>query len=77
MIPIWKEIRTRADAFARSWRDAARERSESQSFYNDFFGIFGVLRRSVAHYEEQARKLHGRRGFIDLFWPGVLLLPPA
>ena len=74
MIPSWKKIRRRADAFARHWRDASRERSESQSFYNDFFGIFGVLRRSVGHYEEQARKLHGKRGFIDLFWPGVLLV---
>ena len=73
-IPIWKEIRSRADAFAHHWRDASRERSESQSFYNDFFGIFGVLRRSVGHYEEQARKFQGNCGFIDLFWPGVLLV---
>ena len=74
MIPIWKEIRRRADVFAHHWRDASRERSESQSFYNDFFEIFGVLRRSVAHYEEQARKLHGKSGFTDLFWRGVLLV---
>ena len=74
MIPIWKEIRRRADAFAHNWRDASRERSESQSFYNDFFQIFGVLRRSVAHYEEQAAKLHGKIGFTDLFWRGVLLV---
>ena len=74
MIPIWKEIRRRADAFAHNWRDASRERSESQSFYNDFFQIFGVLRRSVAHYEEQAEKLHGKSGFADLFWRGVLLV---
>ena len=74
MIPIWKKIRRRADAFAHQWHEASRERSESQSFYNDFFRIFGVLRRSVGHYEEQARKLDGKRGFIDLFWPGVLLV---
>ena len=73
-IPIWKEVRRKADAFAQHWRDASRESSESQSFYNDFFGIFGVLRRSVGHYEEQARKLDGKLGFIDLFWPGVLLV---
>ena len=74
MIPMWNEIRRRADAFAHNWRDASRERSESQSFYNDFFEIFGVLRRSVAHYEEQAKKLHGESGYTDLFWRGVLLV---
>ena len=70
----WNEIRTRAAQFAHEWRDAAYEKGETQSFYNDFFGIFGVRRRSVARYEEHVRKLDNRSGFIDLFWPGVLLV---
>ncbi len=45
-----------------------------ESFYNDFFNTFGVKRRSVARYEEHVRKLDNRSGFIDLFWPGVLLV---
>ena len=70
----WNEIRVRAATFADEWRDAAYEKSETQSFYNDFFDIFGVRRRSVAQYEERVKKLDNRSGFIDLFWPGVLLV---
>ena len=70
----WNEVRARAADFAREWKDAAYEKGDTQSFYNDFFKIFGVRRRSVARYEEQVAKLGDRRGFIDLFWPGVLLV---
>ena len=70
----WNEVRTRAAAFAGEWRDAAYEKGETQSFYNDFFHIFGVRRRSVARYEEHVRKLNDDAGFIDLFWPGVLIV---
>ena len=47
---------------------------ETQSFYNEFFDIFGVRRRTVARYEEHVRRLDNTSGFIDLFWPGVLLV---
>ena len=70
----WNEVRVRAAAFAESWRDAAYEKGETQSFYNDFFAVFGVQRRSVARYEEHVKKLDDRSGFIDLFWPGVLIV---
>ena len=70
----WNEIRVRAAAFAGEWQDAAYEKGETQSFYNDFFEVFGVRRRSVARYEEHVAKLDNRFGFIDLFWPGVLLV---
>ncbi len=70
----WNEVRVRAAGFAREWRDAAYEKGETQSFYNEFFAIFGVERRSVARYEERVRKLDDRPGFIDLFWPGVLIV---
>ena len=70
----WNEIRVRAAAFAEEWQDAAYEKGETQSFYNDFFDIFGIKRRSVARYEAHVKKLDNRAGFIDLFWPGVLLV---
>ncbi len=70
----WNEVRTRAARFSADWRDAAYEKGETQSFYNAFFEIFGVQRRSVARYEEHVKKLDNRSGFIDLFWPGVLLV---
>ena len=70
----WNEIRVRAAEFAGKWKDAAYEKGETQSFYNDFFLVFGVERRSVARYEEHVAKLDNRSGYIDLFWPGVLLV---
>ena len=70
----WNEVRVRAAIFAEEWRDAAYEKGETQSFYNAFFQVFGVQRRSVARYEEHVRKLDDRSGFIDLFWPGVLIV---
>ena len=70
----WNEIRIRAAQFAQDWKDAGYEKGETQSFYNDFFDIFDVKRRTVARYEEHVRRLDNSRGFIDLFWPGVLLV---
>ncbi len=70
----WNEVRARAAGFSQDWQDATDEKSETQSFYNAFFEIFGVRRRSVARYEEHVRKLDNRSGFIDLFWPGVLIV---
>ena len=70
----WNEIRTRAADFAREWADATYEKGETQSFYNEFFDVFGVRRRTVARYEEHVQRLDNTSGFIDLFWPGVLLV---
>ena len=70
----WNEIRARAAEFAREWKDSGYEKGETQSFYNEFFEIFGVKRRTVARYEEQVKRLDDSHGFIDLFWPGVLLV---
>ena len=70
----WNEIRARAADFAREWADAAYEKGETQSFYNEFFEIFGKRRRDVARYEERVQRLDNTSGFIDLFWPGVLLV---
>ena len=70
----WNEIRARAATFAADWKDASYERGETQSFYNDFFQVFGISRRSVARYEEPVKRLGNKRGFIDLFWKGVLLI---
>ena len=70
----WNEMRARAARFARVWAGAAYERGETQSFYNEFFEIFGVRRRSVARFEEHVRRLDNTHGYIDLFWPRVLLV---
>src|SRR3989338_935746 len=69
----WNEIRQRTIEFAKDWAGAKREKAESQSFWNDFFNVFGVKRRVVASFEEPVKKLSGDWGYIDLFWPGTLL----
>ena len=70
----WNEIRARAAKFADLWQAAAYEKGETQSFYNDFFDVFGVQRRTVARYEQHVAKLDNHSGYIDLFWPGVLIV---
>lgn len=70
----WEQIRHRATEFVEEWKDETYEKGEAQSFYNDFFGIFGIKRRQVASYERRVQsddRLRG--GLIDLFWPGTLI----
>ncbi|MEI6485016.1 MAG: DNA methyltransferase [Sphingomonadales bacterium] len=71
----WDVIKQRAKDFAAEWASATYEKGETQSFYNDFFTIFGVKRRAVASYEKRVETLdRSKKGFIDLFWPGMLLV---
>ena len=70
----WNEIRARAGRFAEEWKDAHYEKGQTQTFYNEFFEVFGRRRRDVAIYEEKVKKLNNAQGFIDLFWPGQLLI---
>lgn len=70
----WNEARARAAQFAEEWKDAKYEKGETQTFYNELFELFGVKRRRVASFEEPIKKLGNKRGFIDLFWKGVLLV---
>ena len=69
----WNEIRQRAVAFSREHRDDARERGDAQTFWNDFFHVFGKSRRAVASFEEPVKNLGGNTDFIDLFWKGRLI----
>ena len=69
-----KEIRDRALEFASRWVSAVRERSEAQTFWNEFFDIFGISRRRIAAFEAPVRKLGDKAGSIDLFWKGMLVV---
>jgi hypothetical protein len=70
----WNEIGQRATNFSRSWQHATSEQADKQTFWNDFFDIFGRARRDVAAFEVAVKRLTGTTGFIDLFWPGKLLV---
>ena len=82
------EIRDRALTFAREWQSERSEKAEAQTFWNEFFNVFGVNRRRVASFEEPVRRARERRegellkhaghakgegGFIDLLWKGTLI----
>ena len=48
-MPIsWNEIRDRALKFSRKWAGARSESAEKQTFWNEFFDVFGIQRREVA-----------------------------
>ena len=74
-MPIsWNEIRHNAIKFSREWAGVKSERAEKQTFWNEFFQVFGIKRRVVASFEEPVKKISGDYGYIDLFWPGGLLV---
>ncbi|MBE0473229.1 DNA methyltransferase [Rhodoferax sp.] len=74
----WNEIKSRALTFSRTWSDAANEDSQGKPFWIDFFEIFGITDKRVATFEHAVKKLPGLKaktdGFVDLFWPGMLLV---
>ena len=70
----WNEIKSRALLFSKTWADACNENSQAKPFWIDFFEIFGITDKRVGTFEQHVKKLGGKRGFMDLFWPGVLLV---
>ncbi|MDX1947625.1 MAG: DNA methyltransferase [Pirellulaceae bacterium] len=70
----WPEVRDRALAFASRWAGEASEAAGKQTFWNEFFAVFGRDRRTVAAFEVAVRNLGGDRNFIDLLWRGMLLV---
>lgn len=70
----WNEIRHNAIRFSNEWAGETREEAEGKSFWDEFFTVFGIRRRLVATFEEPVKNLRGQYGFIDLFWPGVVLV---
>ena len=80
----WTEISNRAEQFSNKWHSRLVEKdadfleiANTQTFYDEFFEVFGKDRSSVANYEERVR-LKGREDRhpkrIDLLWPDVLLI---
>ena len=70
----WNEIKSRALTFSRTWDDAANEDSQAKPFWIDFFEIFGITDKRVATFELNVKKLGAAQGFVDLFWPGMLIV---
>jgi hypothetical protein len=70
----WNDVRARAAKFAEDWANERYERGETQTFYNEFFQLFGVTRRRVASFEFGVNLPSNRRGYLDVFWKGKLLV---
>ena len=71
----WDEIKRRAKAFSEDHADKADERADAQLFLNDFFKIFGMSSRQIGRYERRVANVSlKQRGFIDFFWPGLLIV---
>ena len=74
----WNEIRNRAHEFSKRWEGESSERAEAQSFWNEFFSVFGIERKRVAIFEKQVEIIRAgeklKHGRIDAFWKGVLLI---
>jgi hypothetical protein len=70
----WTEVSSRARDFASKWANETSESSGKQSFWNDFFEVFGRNRRTVAAFEVAVQSIRGTKNFIDLLWRGVLLV---
>ena len=69
----WNEIKSRALAFSKHWADASNEDGEGKPFLIAFFEIFGITDKRVATFELNVKKHGGGQGYVDLFWPGMLL----
>jgi hypothetical protein len=70
----WNEIKSRALLFSKTWGDASNEDSLAKPFWIAFFEIFGITNKRVATFELNVKKLGSAQGFVDLFWPGMLLV---
>ncbi len=70
----WNEIKSRALAFSKHWADASNEDSEGKPFLLAFFEIFGITNKRIASFEHAVKKYGGGAGYVDLFWPGILLV---
>lgn len=70
----WNEIRARLDDFVLEWKDETREHAEYATFWDDLLRCYGVTRRRVATFQQQATRASTKNtGFIDFFWPKVAI----
>ena len=66
------EIKLALDAFVTRWSGySGTERAEAQTFLNELFECYGSNRKDVGARFEEFRT---SSGFMDLFWPEVLIV---
>jgi hypothetical protein len=67
-------LRKRAAAFAKDFSKATYEMGEAQNFIRGLCHVFDLNYRRAVRFEERVKKLGGKRGRIDGFFPGLLLV---
>lgn len=70
----WNEIKSRALAFSKEWKDTEREEADAKPFLIEFLNVFGISQKRVATFEHKVKKLNEADGYIDMLWKGVLLI---
>ena len=70
----WKDIKNSAAKFSIRFKDAKKEESYKQTFWNEFFQMFGIDAIEVGMYEQFVKKFDNHAGEIDYFWPGKLII---
>ena len=70
----WKDIKNSAAKFSIRFKDAKKEESYKQTFWNEFFQMFGIDAIEVGMYEQFVKKFDNHTGEIDYFWPGKLII---
>ena len=77
-------MRQNLDCFKLRWRErldgwgnddeGGLERKYAQSYWTELFECFGVTASRMDLFEQDARRAStGKTGYIDLFWPGVVI----
>ena len=66
-------IRARAAAFVTRWEGTTGEQAEKQTFWNEFFAVFGIDRKAVGKFEALAERAStGNTGWIDFLYPNEM-----
>ena len=69
-----KEVRSRAYRFMKEFADADYEMGQAQDFIREMCEVFGFSHKRLVSFEQRVKKLGGRSGRIDGFYPGKLLI---
>ncbi|OOH90877.1 hypothetical protein BMT54_03515 [Pasteurellaceae bacterium 15-036681] len=73
MLDLQTQI-SNAQRFVERWANYTDEKSGKDSFYNEFFAIFGIDRVTNASFEWRVKSKNSKETkFADLFWEGVFL----
>lgn len=68
------EVRRRLQTFVKEHEGDTNEKQQAQQFWRDFYQCFGLSKSSASMFEHKVWKIDGKKGYIDSFIPGRLLV---